>query len=953
MDEPVRITADDLASASAEFNAERANIVAKNAVTSAGLRKAARVPEGVAANALTFDVEVTQGERCDQKRSGRCWMFASLNTMRYRTIKKYNLRTFELSQAYPLFWDKLEKSNWFLQNILDTLDEPLSGRLVSYLLMDPIGDGGQWDMFRSLVKKYGVVPKEAMPETECSSNTREMDSCLTRYLRGCAKRLRQSHEAGVGMDDLLAMKKQMMGDVYHLLATCLGEPPARFSVRLRDKEGKLALAGTFTPQEFFAEAVGMELDDYVSLISAPTADKPFGHVYTVSRLGNVVEDGGVRYLNLPPQELKRMAVAQLKDDLPVWFGCDVAQSYLRDEGIMDTAALDVDTLLGFPVEGCMTKAERLDYHESLMTHAMVLEGVNLDADGSPTLWKVENSWGKEHGRNGFDTLSDAWFDEYVYQIVVDKKYLTDEERHAYETEKATVLEPWDPMGSLARCYADAPAEGAAADPAAISPAWAAEQAQAFPKERANRVARNSVTYSNVLAAARDASRMRTYTDTYGVATPKTGDVTNQRQSGRCWMFASLNVARQATMKLLDVDSFEFSQAYGMFYDKLEKANAMLEYVIQTADLPEDSRELECIFDLGRSDGGYYNFAMNLILKYGLVPKSAMPESAASKNSREMNAQLSRLLHKDASILRHAHADGETDEQLRTRKAAMMADVHRLLCTCLGEPPVTFDFECKVGKDAQVDAAKLSPVEPAKDAKAADAAADATEGDKPADKPTQILRDRGITPQQFRERYVPFDAADFVDLLSIPNRRYPFGHVYHITLLDYAGAPVPNRYLNTDQAVLEQAAIASLKAGVPVAFACDVLQEFPRHISDFNYVLGTDTMDFDGLFGIDFGMSRQDMAEIGETRLTHEMTLQGVELDASGNPLAWRVENSWGKEAGKDGYLIMTADWFRTYGGNVSVRREFVPADALRLWDTLPAEDVPQWSGLGRFLGARD
>lgn len=450
MDEMASVTADDLAAARKEFFSERANVVAKNAVSSAGIRAAARVPEGVARNALTFDVEVTQGERCNQERSGRCWMFASLNTMRYRIIKKYNLKTFELSQAYPLFWDKLEKSNWFFENVLDTLDEPLDGRLVSYLLADPIGDGGQWDMFKSLVKKYGVVPKEAMPETACSRNTREMDSYLTRYLRGAARRLRESHAAGVAADDLAAMKKEMMGDVYHLLVTCLGEPPASFGVRLRDKDGRLALSGTFTPAAFFDEAVGMDVDDYVSLISAPTADKPFGHTYTVSRLGNVVEDGGVRYLNLPIQRLKECAVAQLREDLPVWFGCDVGQSYLREEGIMDTAALDVDGLFGFPVEGCMDRAERLDYGESLMTHAMVLEGVNLDEAGRPTLWKVENSWGADHGRDGFDTLSDAWFDEYVYQVVVDKKHLTDEERAAYETEEPRVLAPWDPMGSLAR-----------------------------------------------------------------------------------------------------------------------------------------------------------------------------------------------------------------------------------------------------------------------------------------------------------------------------------------------------------------------------------------------------------------------------------------------------------------------------------------------------------------------
>ena len=444
------IQAEDLLAAKNAWSQERANAVAKNAVTSMGIRTAARVPEAVAKNALAFDIDLAQGDRCNQQRSGRCWMFASLNTMRYRTIKKYNLKTFELSQAYPLFWDKLEKSNWFLCNIIDTLDEPLDGRLVSYLLTDPICDGGQWDMFRALVAKYGVCPKESMPETACSKNTHEMDAYLTRYLRGCARRLRDAHAAGTAVDDLQQMRAQMVEEIYALLVTCLGEPPATFEVRLRDKDDNLALSGTFTPQEFFATAVDMQLDDFVSLISAPTADKPFGHAYTVSRLGNVVEAGGVRYLNLPVDELKRVAVAQLADGLPVWFGCDVDQSYLREEGIMDTASIDIDGLFGFAVEKCLDRAERLDYGESLMTHAMVFEGVRLNEDGKPTLWKVENSWGKDHGRDGFDTISDAWFDEYVYQVVVDKKYLTPQQRDVYENEQATVLAPWDPMGSLAR-----------------------------------------------------------------------------------------------------------------------------------------------------------------------------------------------------------------------------------------------------------------------------------------------------------------------------------------------------------------------------------------------------------------------------------------------------------------------------------------------------------------------
>ena len=450
MDEMKSVTFDDLADAREAFSEDRANVIAKNAVTAQGIREVARVPEAVAANTGTFDVEVRQGKRCDQKRSGRCWMFASLNVMRARIIDRYKLKDYELSQAYPLFFDKVEKSNWFLENVLDTLEEPLDGRLMAHLLADPVSDGGQWDMFRALVKKYGVVPKEAMPETACSSNTRDMDAYLTRYLRGAAKRLRESHEAGVGTDDLRAMKKEMMGEVTSLLITCLGEPPAQFDVRLRDKDDELVLTGTYTPQEFFDKVVDMPVDDYVSVISAPTADKPFGHTYTVSRLGNVVEAGGVRYLNLPVERLKELAVAQLQEGLPVWFGCDVIQSYLREEGIMDTASLDVDGLFGFPVEGCMDRAERLDYGESLMTHAMVLEGVNLDAAGKPTLWKVENSWGDKRAKDGFDSITDAWFDEYVYQVVVDKRFLADDERKTYETEEPTVLAPWDPMGSLAR-----------------------------------------------------------------------------------------------------------------------------------------------------------------------------------------------------------------------------------------------------------------------------------------------------------------------------------------------------------------------------------------------------------------------------------------------------------------------------------------------------------------------
>lgn len=449
MDEATCITEADIELAQSSFAKDRANVVAKNAVTGQGVRQVARVPEEAARNTGTFDIEVKQGDRTDQMRSGRCWMFASLNTMRQRVIKKYNLKNFEFSQAYPLYWDKAEKANWFLENILDTLDEPVGSRTLDFLLFDPVGDGGAWDMFKALVKKYGLVPKEAMPETACSKNTDDLDVFLTRYLRACAYRLREAYAHETPVQLLRTQKKTMMGNVMHFLTICLGQPPQTFDVRLRDKDDKMVLSGTFTPKSFQAEVLDMNLDDYISVVSAPTKDKPFDRTYTVQRLGNVIEAGGVRYLNLRPEQLKELAVKQLKDDLPVWFGCDVDQSFVRTDGIMDLNALDIDDLFGFDIIKGFDKAARLDYGESLMTHAMVLEGVNLDADGKPTLWKVENSWGKDHGKDGFDSLTDDWFTEYVYQIVVDKKYLTEEQRQIFDTMEPIELAPWDPLGALA------------------------------------------------------------------------------------------------------------------------------------------------------------------------------------------------------------------------------------------------------------------------------------------------------------------------------------------------------------------------------------------------------------------------------------------------------------------------------------------------------------------------
>lgn len=237
-----------------------------------------------------------------------------------------------------------------------------------------------------------------------------------------------------------------MQDIYNILCICLGTPPQAFTLEVRTKDKEFIREENLTGQAFFKKYVGWNMDDYVSLINAPTADKPYYRTYTVKMLGNITEGRPVKYLNLPIEELKAAAIAQMQDGKPVWFGCDVGQSSIRDSGIMDLGAIRADELFG--TKFGMNKAQRLDYGDSLMTHAMVFQGVNLDEKGNPTRWRVENSWGKEPGDEGYYVMSDEWFSEYTYQVVVHKKYLS-EERQSQLAQPPIPLEPWDPMGSLA------------------------------------------------------------------------------------------------------------------------------------------------------------------------------------------------------------------------------------------------------------------------------------------------------------------------------------------------------------------------------------------------------------------------------------------------------------------------------------------------------------------------
>ena len=427
------------------FEKNSKQIALQRGVVKNGIRASAENVQAHVENTPIFSIDLATGKVANQKQSGRCWMFAALNTFRHKLLTTYQLKDFELSQNYTFFWDKYEKANYFYENILNTAQQDVTSREVAFLLQTPQQDGGQWDMIVSLFQKYGVVPKAVMPESSNSSNSRDLNNYLNKLLRKHAVLLRQMVVEKATEEEIQANREAMLQEVYNLLSISLGTPPAAFDFEYRDEEKNYHLDQDLTPKSFYEKYIDLNLEDYVSIINAPTDDKPFMKSYTVDMLGNVVDGKEVKYLNLEMADFKALAVKQLEQGESVWFGCDVGQSSTRDSGIMALDAYDVEDL--FDVDLTMTKAERLDYGESMMTHAMVLTGVDIINDQSKK-WKVENSWGEKVGDNGFFVMSDDWMDEYTYQIVVRKEFLTPEQLASFEAEP-TVLAPWDPMGALA------------------------------------------------------------------------------------------------------------------------------------------------------------------------------------------------------------------------------------------------------------------------------------------------------------------------------------------------------------------------------------------------------------------------------------------------------------------------------------------------------------------------
>ncbi|MGD1821473.1 MAG: aminopeptidase C [Pleomorphochaeta sp.] len=440
------ITNNELLSFRENFNSINKNQIAQNAVFENGIMDSAKNVKSIVNNTHQYSIDVKTGDITNQKQSGRCWMFAALNVMRLEIMEKLNLETFELSQAYPFFYDKLEKTNHFLENIIETINLDLDSREVAFLLTDPLGDGGQWDMFASLIDKYGVVPKSDMPESFSSSQSRYMDKLLTAKLREFACILRDDFSQNNDINNLRILKKEMLNTIYRMLSICLGEPPTTINFEIRNKNNDFIRDSKITPLDFYNKYVDMKMSDYVSIINAPTKDKPYNNTYTVKFLGSVQGGYPIKYLNLPIDELKELAIKQMSDGKAVWFGSDVGQSSNKETGIMALDIYNFNNL--FSTEFSLSKAQRLDYGESLMTHAMVLSGVNIDDNGKPNRWKVENSWGDKHGNKGYFVMSDDWFNEFTYQVVINKKYLSDEQKENFK-KNPILLKPWDPMGSLA------------------------------------------------------------------------------------------------------------------------------------------------------------------------------------------------------------------------------------------------------------------------------------------------------------------------------------------------------------------------------------------------------------------------------------------------------------------------------------------------------------------------
>ena len=438
------LNAQDLEMFRKDFSASPAYRLAQNAVTRVTLDDVAINREIINTTENTFSTLLDDWKVTNQQRSGRCWLFAGLNLLRVGAMQKMGLKDFEFSQNYAMFWDKIERANYFLEAVIDTADRDIDDRTVAFLLDSAAEDGGQWNMFVAIVRRHGLVPKAFMPETQSSSDTGRMNSALRSLLRQGAKSVREASTRG--SDAARAQKAEVLRVIYRVLCIHLGTPPERFEWQWTDKDREFHRDGVLTPQEFAARYVDLPIDDYVCLVHDPRSSSPAGRTFTVQYLGNVLGAPPVTYLNVDMALIKDIAAQALQRGEPVWFGCDVGKMMSNEYGVWDAGLYDLPSV--YDAAFTFDKADRLVYHETQMTHAMLFTGVDV-LDGVTRRWRVENSWGPDKGHDGFYTMNDSWFDEYVFEIAARRDVLPEALRQALDTEPI-VLPAWDPMGSLAR-----------------------------------------------------------------------------------------------------------------------------------------------------------------------------------------------------------------------------------------------------------------------------------------------------------------------------------------------------------------------------------------------------------------------------------------------------------------------------------------------------------------------
>lgn len=422
-----------------EFHSRKDAAIIARAIQKNGIKAASEDPMASERLHRAFSYEIQTGKPTNQRHSGRCWSFAALNTLRHKFATKYKFKDFELSQNYLFFWDRIERANMFFQKIIATADKPLHDRTVDFYLSFALNDGGQWANAASIIEKYGVVPEYVMPDTHNTKDTSDVAEVFDSLMRKDAIELRAMVQTDASDEELQEAQERMMGDVYKIAAYSFGEPPAEFNLEYRDDDKKFHQILGLTPLKFYHEYFDTNLSDYVVVTNAP--DHEIDRSYLMPAQDSVVGGLPIKFVNVPFAELQEGAIKQLKAGETVWVGNDVLQQMDRKRGLMDAKLYHREELLD--VDFVMDKKHRLETKQAVVSHAMTLTGFDMVND-QPTRWKIENSWGKDNGDNGYFVMTQDWFEDYTYEAVINKKYLSDRVKKVAESEPV-ILPAWDSL----------------------------------------------------------------------------------------------------------------------------------------------------------------------------------------------------------------------------------------------------------------------------------------------------------------------------------------------------------------------------------------------------------------------------------------------------------------------------------------------------------------------------